>query len=137
MVFECMSVYSIPNIHVHGRAVKTNTVPGGAFRGFGGPQIIFAAEMMMSHIARDLGTEPLAFKQKHLAKKDDYTVTLGKYHFNVPLPAMTEELDKACDYRSSEAQKREVNTDMSDGCRNSKRFGVSYCNSRFKKSYIV
>ena len=99
MVFECMSVYNIPNIHVHGRAVKTNTVPGGAFRGFGGPQIIFAAEMMMSHIARDLGTEPLAFKQKHLAKKDDYTVTLGKYHFNVPLPAMVEELDKACDYR--------------------------------------
>ena len=98
-VLECIGVYSIPSVHVHGIALKTNTVPCGAFRGFGGPQIIFALEMMMDHIARDLGIDPLEFKANHVAKKGDDTVTLGKYHFDVPIPAMIEELDKAAEYR--------------------------------------
>ena len=95
-VFTCMGVYSVPNIRAHGRAVKTNTVPSGAFRGFGGPQIIFAVEMMMDHIARDLGIDAVEFKKKHLVKKDDMTVSQGRYHFNVPLPEMIEQLDEAC-----------------------------------------
>jgi CO/xanthine dehydrogenase Mo-binding subunit len=50
-------VYNVENLRVRGRAMKTNTVPNGAYRGFGGPQTFFAVEMMMNHIARDLGEE--------------------------------------------------------------------------------
>lgn len=91
-------VYNIENIHIHGKAVKTNTVPCGAYRGFGGPQTFFAIEMMMSHVAQRLGTDVLTFKESHLAKKGDMTSTQGKYHFNVPLPDMMEEIDKISDY---------------------------------------
>ena len=102
----CMvqGVYTIPNARVHGRAVKTNTVPCGAFRGFGGPQALLAVETIMNHIADDLGEEPLDFKKKHLAKQGDYTLTNGKYHFNVPLMEMIDELEEACDYRAKKAE---------------------------------
>lgn len=92
-------VYNIENLHVHGRALKTNTTPCGAYRGFGAPQTFFAVEMMMDHIAKDLGVDTLEFKEAHMVKQGDATSTSGKYHFPVPLPAMIDEVDKACDLR--------------------------------------
>ena len=92
-------VYNIPNLHVHGKAMKTNTVPSGAYRGFGAPQTFFAVEMLMDHIAKDLGEDSLDFKERHLVKQGDSTSTSGVYHFPVPLPAMIDEVDAACDFR--------------------------------------
>lgn len=93
-------VYNIENLHVHGRALKTNTTPCGAYRGFGAPQMFFAVEMMMDHIAKDLGVDTLELKEAHMVKQGDATSTSGKYHFPVPLPAMIDEVDKACDLRA-------------------------------------
>ena len=92
-------VYSFDNLHVHGRALKTNTTPSGAYRGFGAPQTFFAVEMMMNHIARDLGIDSLQFKESNLARQGDATSTSGKYHFPIPLPEMINEVDRACDFR--------------------------------------
>lgn len=92
-------IYNVENLHVRGRALKTNTTPTGAYRGFGAPQTFFAVEMMMDHIAMDLGTDSLEFKEKHIVKQGDSTSTSGKYHFPVPIPAMIEEIDQACDLR--------------------------------------
>ena len=95
--------YDIPNLHIQGKAMKTNTVPSGAYRGFGAPQTFFAVELVMSHIAVDLGKDPLDFKLEHLVKKGDATATDGKFHFPVPLPEMIEEVDKVSDYRKKYA----------------------------------
>jgi xanthine dehydrogenase large subunit len=46
--------YWLPNIKVVGLACKTNTVSNTAFRGFGGPQGIFAIEAVIAHIAAAL-----------------------------------------------------------------------------------
>ncbi|MPM29607.1 putative xanthine dehydrogenase subunit D [bioreactor metagenome] len=92
-------VYDTENLHVHGRALKTNTTPSGAYRGFGAPQTFFAVEMMMDHIARDLGIDSLKFKEANLVRQGDSTSTSGKYHFPVPLPEMIDEVDRACDFR--------------------------------------
>ncbi len=92
-------IYNIENLHVRGRAVKTNTTPCGAYRGFGAPQTFFSVEMMMNHIAKDLGNDTLEFKEMHLVKQGDATSTSGQYHFPVPIPQMIEEIDKACDFR--------------------------------------
>lgn len=93
-------VYNIENLHVHGRALKTNTTPCGAYRGFGAPQTFFAVEMMMDHIAKDLGVDTLEFKEAHMVKQGDATSTSGKYHFPVPLPAMINEVNNACGLRA-------------------------------------
>ena len=92
-------VYNIPNLHVVGNAVKTNTTPCGAYRGFGAPQTLFSVETMMTHIAEDLGINPLEFKEAHLVKQGDLTSTSGKYHYPVPLKSMIDEVDAACDFR--------------------------------------
>lgn len=92
-------VYKVDNLHVHGRALKTNTAPNGAYRGFGAPQTFFAVEMMMDHIAQDLGVDSLQLKEANLVRQGDATSTSGKYHFPVPLPAMIDEVDRACNFR--------------------------------------
>lgn len=98
-IIAAPGIYNIPNIHVTGRALKTNTSPCGAYRGFGAPQTFFAVERMMDHIAQDLGVTPLAFKEAHLVKQGDLTSTSGRYHFPVPVQDMINEVDKACDFR--------------------------------------
>jgi CO/xanthine dehydrogenase Mo-binding subunit len=97
-------VYTVPNLRVRGKAVKTNTVPCGAFRGFGAPQTFFAVEMMMNHVAEKLGADSLEFKERHLAKEGDATSTSGIYHFHVPLPEMLEKIDKMSGYREKRRQ---------------------------------
>jgi len=97
-IIAAPGVYGVENLHVHGKAVKTNTIPTGAYRGFGAPQTFFAVEMMMNHIAADLGVEPLAFKKQHIVKQGDPTSTNGKYHFPVPLPAMIAEVEEMSDF---------------------------------------
>ncbi|HEX9610406.1 MAG TPA: xanthine dehydrogenase family protein, partial [Gemmatimonadales bacterium] len=42
--------YACPNVRIRARAVATNTPPNGAFRGFGAPQSLFAAELMVEHV---------------------------------------------------------------------------------------
>lgn len=93
------SVYSFPNIRIRGRAARTNTVPCDAFRGFGDPQIAFATERMMDHVAQSLDVDEIAFKKAHLLRQGDKTSTLGTYHFPVPLSAMIEKVDAKCDLR--------------------------------------
>jgi len=103
-------VYNIPNLTTHGHARKTNTVPNGAFRGFGGPQAFFAVEMMMTHVAKELGVEPADFKLAHVAKQGDLTSTSGKYHFPVPIPKMMSDVIRESDYY----KKREAYRNQSD-----------------------
>jgi CO/xanthine dehydrogenase Mo-binding subunit len=48
------------------RVVRTNTVPSGSFRGFGGTQAAWACERQMDMIARRLGDDPVAFRRRNL-----------------------------------------------------------------------
>ena len=48
------------------RIVRTTTVPSGSFRGFGGTQAAFASERQIDIIARRLGDDPLAFRERNL-----------------------------------------------------------------------
>ena len=91
-------VYNIPNLHTRGRAIKTNTVANGAFRGFGGPQVFFAIEMMMTHIAKELGIDSADLKKAYFARQGQPSSTSGKYHFPVPLPAMMDDVLRDSDY---------------------------------------
>ena len=93
-------VYNVPNLHVNGRALKTNTIPNGAFRGFGAPQVFFAVEMFMTHIAKELNVDSAEFKHAHFAKQGDLTSTSGKYHFPVPLPEMMKAVLHESDYHN-------------------------------------
>lgn len=97
-LFAAAGTYEITNLRISGKSVQTNTVPTGAFRGFGAPQAFFGIEMHMQHCAKALGEEPLDFKRKHLLTKGSSTATEGKIHHPVVMPEMIEGVKILSDY---------------------------------------
>lgn len=62
----CTGPYEIPNVKVDSYAVYTNNIPTGAFRGFGGPQGAFEAELQMDHLAEALGMDPIELRRRNV-----------------------------------------------------------------------
>jgi CO/xanthine dehydrogenase Mo-binding subunit len=67
--------YRVPNVSVLARAVRTHTLPSGAFRGFGEPQVVFACESQMDRLAEALAMDPLALRQRNALEIGDETIT--------------------------------------------------------------
>ncbi len=62
---QVSGVYYIPNIKADALAVYTNTVPCGAMRGYGVPQVTFALESLMDELAERLGLDPLDLRLRN------------------------------------------------------------------------
>ncbi len=69
--YRCFGPYRIPHMKTDAYTVYTNTVPAGAYRGFGTLQVTWAYESQMDIIADKLGFDPLEFRIKNLLKKGD------------------------------------------------------------------
>ena len=67
--------YRCPNVRIRARATRTNTPPNGAFRGFGAPQVEFAAETHLNRIAERLGLSPLEIRRRNVYRLGDTTPT--------------------------------------------------------------
>lgn len=65
----CTGPYEIPNVKVDAYSVYTNHIPGGAFRGFGGPQGAFAAESQMNKLAEALGMDPVEVRARNVLQE--------------------------------------------------------------------
>jgi CO/xanthine dehydrogenase Mo-binding subunit len=63
--------YRIPHVLTDAYSVYTNTVPAGAFRGFGGPQVAFAYETHIDLIAERLGIDPCEIRMKNLLERGE------------------------------------------------------------------
>jgi CO/xanthine dehydrogenase Mo-binding subunit len=72
----CTGPYAIPNVHVDTYGVYTNNVPGAAFRGFGAPQALFAAEMQMNKLAAALSMDPVELRWRNALREGD-TLDVG------------------------------------------------------------
>lgn len=72
---ESVAVYRCPNKQVDGWSVYTNTVPAGAFRGYGLGQVSFAVESAVDELARRLGHDPVAFRAGNVIGPHDPLVT--------------------------------------------------------------
>ena len=64
-MFHADNAYYFPAAHIVTRRMKTNTVSNTAFRGFGGPQGMMAAERVMDAIAWSLGIDPLDVRKRN------------------------------------------------------------------------
>jgi CO/xanthine dehydrogenase Mo-binding subunit len=67
--------YEVPNVYVDGVVAYTNKVPMGAFRGFGKPQALFAAELQMDEAAERLNMDPFEFRRKNILRVGSRTAT--------------------------------------------------------------
>ena len=74
-VFHLDNCYWLPNVAIHSYRCRTNTVSDTAFRGFGGPQGMFAIETIQDEIARALALDPLDVRKANLYGTGERNVT--------------------------------------------------------------
>ncbi|MBP8874116.1 MAG: molybdopterin-dependent oxidoreductase, partial [Polaromonas sp.] len=65
-VLHIDNCYYLPNLSIISHRCKTNMQSATAFRGFGGPQGMFAIETIIEQIAQKLGKDPLDVRQVNL-----------------------------------------------------------------------
>jgi CO/xanthine dehydrogenase Mo-binding subunit len=67
--------YRCVHTRIDARAMRTNTPPNGAFRGFGAPQTQFAMEVHMERVAEALGMDPVQLREINALRPGDTTAT--------------------------------------------------------------
>ncbi|MCT4656983.1 MAG: xanthine dehydrogenase molybdopterin binding subunit [Cohaesibacter sp.] len=112
-LFHADNAYFYPHVRLRSHPLKTNTVSNTAFRGFGGPQGVIAAERIIEEIAYKLGKDPLEIRKCNLY--DVFEEAGGKnggeeserlltpYHQRVEdniLPRLIKELEESADYQA-------------------------------------
>src|ERR1700752_1650729 len=68
---SAIGIYRCPNKKLDAYAVYTNTVPGGALRGYGMTQPTFAVESAMHELAVALGMDPLELRRRNIIRPGD------------------------------------------------------------------
>jgi hypothetical protein len=68
---ESIGVYNCPNKKVDAVVAYTNTVPSGAFRGYGLPQALLAVEAAIDELAKGLGISPFEIRRRNIVKPGD------------------------------------------------------------------
>lgn len=106
--------YYLPNVRIQAKAVATNTVPSGAFRGFGGPQAIFGIEMLMEKIALTLGLPPQAVRRINLIEPGQTTATEQVLNYSVSAKLTFEDVLLESDFERKRIQDIDWNRPILD-----------------------
>ena len=96
--------YRCPNVRIRSRATRTNTPPNGAFRGFGAPQVEFAAEIQLGRIAEALGMSPLEIRRRNLYQLGDTTPTGQVLRESVAAEEVLERAAEAAEFEGVRAR---------------------------------
>ncbi|MGC9420039.1 MAG: xanthine dehydrogenase molybdopterin binding subunit [Rhodovulum sp.] len=102
-LFHADNAYFYPAVRLRSRPLKTNTVSNTAFRGFGGPQGMVAAERMIEEIAYALGRDPLEVRRANFYREGR---DLTPYHQRVEdniVDRLVNELEASADYAARRA----------------------------------
>ena len=109
-MFHCDNAYFLENVNIVSHRCKTNTVSNTAFRGFGGPQGMFAIEHAIDDIARTLDVDPLEIRRKNFYGVGERDVTqYGQMIEDNILDLITDKLEAGADYRERRASIRDFN----------------------------
>jgi len=100
----CTGPYEFPNVKVDVDGVYTNNLPGGAFRGFGAPQGIFAAEMQMNKLAEALDVDPVALRINNLLRDETPTSMRTPLPGGVSLVEVTRQCAHAIGWRQADKE---------------------------------
>ncbi|WP_249689602.1 xanthine dehydrogenase molybdopterin binding subunit [Stappia sp. WLB 29] len=99
-MFHADSSYYYPDAMIHSRRLKTHTCSNTAFRGFGGPQGMLAAERMMDALAIRLGVDPLDLRKRNFYREGRDVTPYGmKVEEHATLHAIVDQLEESSDYR--------------------------------------
>jgi len=73
--FHATGPYVIPNVKTDAYCMYTNNTMAGSFRGFGSPQVHFAAESQIDELAKKLDMDPLDLRLKNILRPGTLTAT--------------------------------------------------------------
>ncbi len=121
------NVYDIPNVRVEGHAWATNTVPTGAFRGFGSPQNCFCMETHIHHVAKEVDADPVTFKQQHMLTSQSQSLTGAEIFGELVLDEMLQKVLDMSDYQRKFAEfnlSKESHLDQGIGKSTGKNKGI-------------
>ena len=90
--------YSCPNVRIRSSAWATNSVPYGAFRGFGAPQAVFAVERHMDEVAAALAMDPVELRRKNFLHEGDTTATEQLMREPIMMDQLLERILRESDY---------------------------------------
>jgi xanthine dehydrogenase large subunit len=103
-MFHVDNTFFLGNVHILSHRCRTNTVSNTAFRGFGGPQGMFAIEYVIDDIARALGRDPLDVRRANFYGDSPRNVThYGQVVEDNIAPRLAAELEASSDYRARRA----------------------------------
>ncbi len=89
-VLNALGPYEIANVSVDAYDIYTNNVPRGAFRGFGGPQGAYVAEMQVNKLAEALGIDPVEMRMRNMAREGSLQTSGAPYPPGVTVREVTE-----------------------------------------------
>ncbi|WP_068312640.1 xanthine dehydrogenase molybdopterin binding subunit [Polycladidibacter hongkongensis] len=99
-MFHLDNAYYYPEVHIKSRRLKTDSVSNTAFRGFGGPQGMLAAERLMDAVASARGRDPLDIRYANLYGQRGTTTPYGMaYEEADTLQALLSQLEARSRYR--------------------------------------
>jgi CO/xanthine dehydrogenase Mo-binding subunit len=73
--FHATGPYVVPHVKTDAYCMYTNNTMAGSFRGFGSPQVHFAAECQMDELAKKLDMDPLDLRMKNILRPGTLTAT--------------------------------------------------------------
>uniref|UniRef100_A0A0M3K673 Xanthine dehydrogenase (inferred by orthology to a D. melanogaster protein) n=1 Tax=Anisakis simplex TaxID=6269 RepID=A0A0M3K673_ANISI len=115
------NVYRFPNAEIGGRMCRTNLASNTAFRGFGGPQGMFATETMMLQIAEQCGFDVNEIRGKNLYKEGECT-PFGMHLRQCNIRRCWDECFELSDYRKRLTDIKHFNRAAEDGHSRSNKF---------------
>ena len=111
-MFHADNAYHYPAARILSRRVRTDTVSNTAFRGFGGPQGMLAAERMMDAVAITLGLDPLVVRKRNLYGPGRDVTPYGMRVEENVLPRIVRALERTSGYAARRREIRRFNESM-------------------------
>ena len=109
-LFHCDNAYFYPAVRAVSEPLRTHTVSNTAFRGFGGPQGVLAAERVIEEIAFATGRDALDIRKLNFYGVSDRNV--APYHQTIEdniIGQLVEQLEVSSDYRARRVEIRDWN----------------------------
>jgi len=138
-LFHCDNAYYLENVHVLSHRCKTNNASNTAFRGFGGPQGMYAIEYVIDDIARSLGLDPLEVRRRNFYGVDERNVTPYRQTIedNI-INSLVDKLVEDSEYHARRAEIRKFNNDepvLRKGIALTPvKFGISFTNTMLNQA---
>jgi carbon-monoxide dehydrogenase large subunit len=101
------NVYTVPALHVATRAMFTNTVPTGPYRGAGRPEAVYVTERLLDLAAQQLKVDPVEIRRRNYIAPGamPYTTPTGFVYDSGEFGRLTDKCLELADWKGYAARK--------------------------------